>query len=150
MASFFDDWNSWGYYNIHFEVKTSDSTYFIYKKKKDWPRNYPSFSTLFPGDSLSLSFTLSCGHCADSPFSGMIDRTTDHPIRIKALYQQSKDALIYANLTGDIKYKKIYKRSEDFRQRKGSWITVDSLKTAVEVNRTFPLSRLESKEYELK
>lgn len=149
VASFFEDWNSWGYFNLSFQVTTIDTTYDVYKKSRDWPKNFPSFKTLFSGDTMSLTYALDYGSCNSSQFAGTISRISEQPIKIKAVYQLPKETLEDADLKGEIKYKSIWKNSGNSRYS-GSWIIVDSLKNPVEVNRTFPLSKLESKEYELK
>ena len=148
VASFFEDWNSWGYFNLSFQVTTTNLTYTLHKRDRDWPKNFPSFKTLFPGDTISFTYSLEYDYCTSSQFAGTISRTNNQATKIKVVYQLLKTTLDHANLTGDIKYKTIYKRSGNSR-RGGSSIIVDSLKNAVEVNRTFPLSKMESIEYEL-
>lgn len=53
------DWNSWGYYNITFELAVGDSTYHIKKKSIIWTRNFPSFWLLKPGESHEFKPNLS-------------------------------------------------------------------------------------------
>src|SRR5690349_14953516 len=56
LVSFYEDWNLWGYYNISFEIRTTCGTYTIQKiEKMAWDKNYPSYKTIFPGDSLILN-----------------------------------------------------------------------------------------------
>jgi hypothetical protein len=142
VASFFEDWNSWGYFNINFQIKSGDSTYTIYKRVRAWDKNFPSYETLFPGDTMELKFFLDYGHCSTSPFNGYISITPNGRNTIKAIYKLDAAALKNADLEGYIKYKQVYIPDK--------LITIDSLKTPVEINRTFPISKLESKEYRLR
>lgn len=148
IASFFEDWNSWGYFNLSFQVATIDTTFILYKKSRNWPKNFPSFKTLFPGDTLLLAYSLDYEYCDDSQFEGTISKATTRPTKIKAIYQLPKEALTHADLKGTIKYKRVYNKGTN--RYNGSWVIVDSLMNPVEINRTFPLSKLESREYELR
>lgn len=56
--SFYETWNSWGYYNFSFEIETEDSTYFIARTDRLWWRNFPSTQKLLPNQTLNLSFNL--------------------------------------------------------------------------------------------
>jgi hypothetical protein len=148
-ASFFEDWNSWGYYNLRFKVTTGDSSYFIFKKDRDWPKNVPTFKTLFPGDSMSLSFSIAYDYCPDAKFSKPANVVFVPTTTICAVYQQSEEALKDAGLKGEVKYKKVYKATGN-RRDGNSWIVIDSLKRPVEINRTFTLTKLESKPLQIK
>ena len=66
-----------------------------------------------------------------------------------AIYQLHKETLESAELKGEIKYKEIYTGSGNDRRHGNGFIIVDSLKNPVEANRTFPLSKLESRRYQL-
>lgn len=56
IASFYEDWNSWGYYNFYFKIICSDTSFVIYRPDKDFTKNFPSFKSLNPGDSMTTIF----------------------------------------------------------------------------------------------
>jgi hypothetical protein len=147
LASFFDDEYLWGYYNLSFKLAGVDANYIIHKKDRDFLKNIPAYKTLFPGDTLLLNYTLDFGHCGLSAFHPI---GQGKPLRtLQAVYKLDKETLESARLQGEIKYKQIFSPDADSngRHRKGKLTIIDSLKSPVEINRTFPLSRLESKEY---
>jgi len=141
VTSFFEDWNSWGYFNISFQIRSGDTTYTVYKKDRDWDKNFPSFKTLFPGDTMQMKFSLNINDCDSSPFNGKIQVNSKRPETIKAAYKLNREVLRSADLQGFIMYKEVYIPDK--------WIVIDSLKAPVEINRTFPVSKLESNEYKL-
>ena len=55
---FYEDWNSYGYYNISFEIKTKDSIYEVVRPPKLWYRNFKSHYILNPKESLVFSYPL--------------------------------------------------------------------------------------------
>lgn len=140
-ASFFEDWNLWGWYNIYFRIKTDDAVYILYKKGRDFDKNYPSYKTLFPGDSFELRLLLSNGQCDSTQFEYNSIKFPIKPVSIKAYYKLDKDLLESAELKGEIKYKYNYIPDR--------WIIIDSLKNPVEINKTFPTIELQSQEYHL-
>lgn len=155
-VSFFEDWNSWGYFNLYFEINAKDTTYLITKKDRYWDKNFPSFKTLFPGDSLELAFS---GHgldCSFSQYSGPINTILSPGNSIRAIYKLDEGTLLDAKQSGFVdssamvryKYKKVknlYRRSKDMND----WIVVDSLEKPVPLFQTFPLDKIESAEYRL-
>jgi hypothetical protein len=58
VTRMYEDWNSWGYYNISFEITTKDSTYIVRKKQRGWWKNFPSYHRIDPGESLVFNFNL--------------------------------------------------------------------------------------------
>ncbi len=58
LASFYADWNTWGFYNISFELKTKDTTLLLLRAGGCWDKNFPSSRMLFPGDSLIFSYNI--------------------------------------------------------------------------------------------
>jgi hypothetical protein len=149
VTSFFEDWNSFGYFNIHFELKTANKSFFLEKGVKQWDKNFPSYKALFPGDTMVLTYSLNHDLCYLSEFSGIIPLPSAGSSTIRAIYQLSRETLEEAHLQGEIKYKSIYKRLGTRNRGEGERIIVDSLKYPVEINRTFPLTELQSKTYEL-
>jgi hypothetical protein len=55
---FYEDWNSYGYYNISFEIKTKDSIYEVVRPPKLWYRNFKTHYILNPNESLVFSYPL--------------------------------------------------------------------------------------------
>jgi len=55
---FYENWNSYGYYNFTFELETEDSTYILYRPKIYWYRNFPSYTCVAPFDSVQFHFVL--------------------------------------------------------------------------------------------
>lgn len=55
---FYENWNSYGYYNFTFEIETRDSIYTLKRPQKLWYRNFPSFHSIPPLDSVIFDFML--------------------------------------------------------------------------------------------
>ncbi len=63
MIYFYEDWNSWGYYNFKFKIETKDSIYLITRTNHSWWRNFPSIHTINPNQSLVFHFDLTDSAC---------------------------------------------------------------------------------------
>ena len=63
IIHFYQDWNSWGYYNTEFEITTYDSIYRIKRGSHVWWKNFPSYYSINPNQSLVLPFNLSDTSC---------------------------------------------------------------------------------------
>lgn len=61
---FYEDWNSYGYYNITFEIRYKQTVYPIIRPQKYWYRNYHSFLMLHPGESLVFPYKIIDTACA--------------------------------------------------------------------------------------
>lgn len=146
IASFFDDWNSWGWYNINFKIKSIDTTYYLNKKDRDWPKNYPSYKTLFPGDTMKLDYLLSYDSCFSAEFDNLLSIRLNNPVSIQVFYRLNKNRLSGSTLLDSlIGHHFIYTRIN----KKGQSVIIDSLKPPIHAIRTFPTTQLESKEYTL-
>lgn len=54
-----EDWCSWGYYGLKFQcTDASGKTWLIVKRPHEWTKNYASYATLLPGESLVISVEL--------------------------------------------------------------------------------------------
>ena len=62
---FYEDWNSYGYYNISFEIKTKDSIYEVIKPNKIWYRNFKSYFVLNPNESIVFPYLLVDTSCTN-------------------------------------------------------------------------------------
>ncbi|WP_430404571.1 hypothetical protein [Fluviicola sp.] len=62
---FYEDWNSYGYYTISFEIKHKDSIYSIVRPPKLWYRNFKSHLIVHPKESLVLPQSLIDTACAN-------------------------------------------------------------------------------------
>ncbi|MEO6611225.1 MAG: hypothetical protein ABIT05_03800 [Chitinophagaceae bacterium] len=83
IASFYEDWNLWGHFNVSFKVYTQDSVYLIYRKMKDFDKNFPSYVVLDIGDTLKLGYSLFYKSSGD-----FINLPQNKPIKsIQAFYQ---------------------------------------------------------------
>jgi hypothetical protein len=156
VASFYEDWNMWGYLILPFQVHTTKGIDTLHKKMRDWPKNFPSFQVLFPGDSLVLNYALGYTKHQSSVFEGYLPQPRNGLLGIKAIYQL--DSALHAGtdiiITSKIKYR--YKREEEpllsrkdaeSRKRTNQRIIIDSLPIPIDARRTFPLVKLESAEY---
>lgn len=156
IASFYEDWNMWGYFNIAFQVRSTRGIDTLYKKMRNWDKNFPSYEALFPGDSMVMYFHLRDTKYESSPFEGYLPMPEKGLLGIKAIYKL--DSALHADTEpfGDsIKYR--YKREEEplvlrkdvsfGRRRSGRGpIIIDSLQTPIEAKKTFPLVKFESPE----
>jgi hypothetical protein len=66
IVRFYENWNSYGYYNFTFEVKTNDSTYLVSRPHKLWYRNFPTHHSVSPGESIVFQFDLIDSTCAEN------------------------------------------------------------------------------------
>ena len=156
VASFYEDWNAWGYFNLSFQVRSRSGIDTLTKRIVDFNRNFPSYKVLFPGDSMVLTYNLPY-QFHNSKFQSLLPKNMKELLSIKAIYQL--DSSLHANspIGGDsIKYK--YKLAKEpsagssiYGKRLGKRNTrrqiVDSLLSPVETKRTFPLVKIESDEY---
>jgi hypothetical protein len=62
---FYEEWNSYGYYTISFEIKDQDSIYSIVRPSKLWYRNFKSHLIVHPKESLVLPQSLIDTTCAN-------------------------------------------------------------------------------------
>jgi hypothetical protein len=99
--SVWEDWNSWGYYAISFELTTADGKYFVLSKKQaGFTKNFPSTFTIDPGEHQVYPVKLDQWwetHPA-------LPKTDEMPITLKAVYEISPtpEATHYKVWTGRI------------------------------------------------
>lgn len=62
---FYENWNSYGYYNFSFEIETDDSLYLITKTHRLWWRNFPSSISIPPNQSMVFHFNLTDSTCVN-------------------------------------------------------------------------------------
>jgi len=125
IVRFYEDWNLWGYFNIIFEITTPDSVYIIYKKVRGWTKNFPSYKTLYPGDSMVLDY-----------------------FRDRNCYWEDLPAFTGKNYEC-AKIKATYKLDEETHKSvRLNWFNQDSIK-AIKTFQSFPLSKIISKEYDI-
>lgn len=80
----FDEWNSWGYFNITLRWTDRDGkSGTVTKVPRGWDRNYPSTVTLPPGDMLVREVPLPSPAWQGWPDRGGI-------LKVKATYHQQK------------------------------------------------------------
>ncbi len=150
-VSLFEEWNMWGYFNMSFKISTTDSSYFLYKKGREWDKNYPSTKTLFPGDSIIFNYNLKELHCEHSQFYNTIPEPGTELKSIQAFYLTKTDInsdVVLKSFDRMIKYK--YKYPDVIpvnRRREVKPFIVDSLKHEVSLIQTILLCELSSKEY---
>jgi hypothetical protein len=105
MKFFYENWNSWGYYNFHFEIETEDSVYQIRKTRHVWWRNFPSYHSVNPNESLVFHFNLIDSSCFEhdskierirglKQWIGFPNKEYQHA-KIKVIYELQKE---YATL----------------------------------------------------
>lgn len=66
IVRLYENWNSYGYYNFTFEIKTNDSIYTVSRPKKLWYRNFPSHHSVLPQESIVFHFDFIDSICATS------------------------------------------------------------------------------------
>jgi len=82
--SVWDDWNSWGYQGISFEVTTPDGkTSHISKRNQGFGRNGPSRFIIQPGESKVFSVRLDESWEVQPP----IQNADNTPIGLRAIYE---------------------------------------------------------------
>ena len=84
----FEDWNSWGYYALSFEVTEAGATWNIKKGFNIWMKNFPSTWTLLPHEHLVIEVNLSDKDVWE-PFPVIKDFTTS--ITMRAIFQIPAD-----------------------------------------------------------
>lgn len=61
LATFYETWNAWGFFNFKFEMIVQDSVFKATRYTCCIDRNFPSAIMLFPGDSMEFSMkTVAC------------------------------------------------------------------------------------------
>lgn len=63
MIYFYEDWNSWGFYNFKFQIVTNDSIYLISRTNNVWWKNFPTIHSINPDQSLVFHFDLTDSSC---------------------------------------------------------------------------------------
>jgi hypothetical protein len=53
-----EEWNSWGYYNISMKIITNDSIYTVRKNESRWDKNIPTYFILKPDESKQFDINL--------------------------------------------------------------------------------------------
>lgn len=83
---FYEDWNSYGYYNISFEIRFKDSIYEVRRPEKLWYRNFPSYYIVKPQEFLVLPHLLIDTACSNSLSHHQIfeDGWVGFPVKSKA------------------------------------------------------------------
>ena len=106
--SLHDEWNSYGYYNLKFEISDrNDTKYWITKKSAVWYRNFETSTELKPGEKVVIPVALT-----DDVWSGLQPvRDGVRPILfIRALYEQypemvrSKDTSLWKGSLSSLVY----------------------------------------------
>lgn len=103
---FYENWNSYGYYNFTFEIKTLDTNYTVSRPHKFWYRNFPSHHSVFPDESIVFQFELIDTACASSRINdGVFEdgwvgfpNTTDNAL-IRVIYSLPKAHESYLDRT---------------------------------------------------
>lgn len=101
---FYEDWNSFGYYNISFEIKTNDSIYKVTRAHNIRYRNFPSYHTVLPNESLVFPLVLidsTCNsnretRCNSAPGWVVIPLDADS-VKIRAIYKLPEGVSEYPN-----------------------------------------------------
>ncbi|MCW3072070.1 MAG: hypothetical protein JWO44_1960 [Bacteroidetes bacterium] len=96
------EWNSWGYFCLSFEVTYPDGTTEIASKtKRGWDKNFASAQTIAPGGYYVFDVTFDSKTWINSPLKKSPDRTI---CKLKALYQvtESPESKEYNVWTGKV------------------------------------------------
>lgn len=81
----YEEWNSWGYYNLKFVFAGDSNEYVVTKKPGVWYRNFESCQILEPGESLTIPVAF-----ADHIWSGLepVRKNARQIKTIRALFEQ--------------------------------------------------------------
>ena len=103
---FYENWNSYGYYNFTFEIKTNDTIYTVSRPYKLWYRNFPSHHSVLPQESIVFQFDLIDSTCAanrsnrgifEDGWIGLPNQTDTALIRV--IYSLPSEFTSYPDLT---------------------------------------------------
>lgn len=94
---FYEDWNSWGFYNFKFQIETEDSVYLVTRTNHGWWKNFPSIHHLNPKQSLVFHYNLIDSACTEhnasierikglEQWTGLPQREYDYA-RIQVVYE---------------------------------------------------------------
>ena len=95
LASFYEDWNSWGFDAISFELTKNDTVITLHRGGGCWDKNYPSSIMLFPGDSMVsyykiIECTQETCHCFyNMPKGTSFPKENLKGVKILAIYQMN-------------------------------------------------------------
>ena len=86
-----ETWNSWGWYNLTFNMldNRGNTLYTLKKKPRGWSKNFPSFIRLNPGECFIIDVYLKRSDW-ELPFLGK-KREGDFEINLKAVYEIPQD-----------------------------------------------------------
>ena len=81
----FQEWNSWGYYNLKFIFYDGFHEYWVTKRKGLWYRNFPSWNILKPKEKFNISVALN-----PEIWNGIgkIKENSKNIVYVRALYEQ--------------------------------------------------------------
>lgn len=83
------EWCSWGYFGLSFVVTDGDGNPVVVKKRaRSWPKNYPDWTTLEPGDHMVFEVSFDEPIWQDAP---MPEPGNSRPVRMKAVYEVRVD-----------------------------------------------------------
>lgn len=85
-VTLFEEWNSWGYFGLSFEISYPDGrTVRAVKKDRGWDKNFPSTVTIEPGGFYVFNVTLDPDIWENSLLQ---EKTSDHgtACRMRAIY----------------------------------------------------------------
>jgi len=89
-----EEWNSWGYHNLNFEVTDSTGrTWMIKRALRAWTMNGPTWFPLDPGETHVFAVTFP-DDWEDLP---KVDRLSDTYVTIRAIYEIPPDPMVEKN-----------------------------------------------------
>jgi hypothetical protein len=96
------DWCSWGYFNLSFEIADQNGNHVtISRKMKEWEKNFPDWMTIAAGDQMVIDVAFDPAIWRNLPASESGERRT---ISLRAVYESAKgrDAQEHRVWTGKI------------------------------------------------
>ncbi|EMY16126.1 hypothetical protein LEP1GSC043_2940 [Leptospira weilii str. Ecochallenge] len=82
-------WNSWGYYNLSFQIQINQENVDIYKtQEKEWPKNFPAFWSIKPNEFVILNVTFNV-----KTWPKLKDlKLKNEKVKIKCIYEIKEDS----------------------------------------------------------
>jgi hypothetical protein len=91
----FEDWNSWGYYQLSFRVTLKNrEEVMLHRGSKEWTMNYASTVLLGPGES----YELKPEEFGDRHWPGSAKLKGEGPISIRAVYKSSSGEVLKSGI----------------------------------------------------
>jgi uncharacterized membrane protein len=131
-----EEWNSWGYYNILFIIITNDSIYTVRKNESFWQKNAPTYFILKPDASKQFDINLNSKDWQGLPAKNIKNAVIQVSYEIPQDEYTREKGVWTGKVTGEIKNIEVLKQTNE---DPASNIETRLLRTKNEISKNNPL-----------